>query len=171
MQVYQQRSKDMTTQLEQAARLALEALESYKGFIDDAHNIEGQWHWIDGGDEAITALRAALEQPDRDAEQRCYCGNIFRLGVIHREDSFCDEQPAQDEPVGQLLEEIYGRGQVMWFKKPANLTMLYTRPQVREPLTDEQIKELLTTPMSVNGVSAFAFARAIEAAHGIGEKK
>ena len=26
-------------------------------------------------------------------EQRCYCGNIYRLGVIHREDTFCDERP------------------------------------------------------------------------------
>jgi hypothetical protein len=58
----------MTT-LRQAAQQALEALETYKGFIDDAHIIEGQWHWLDGSDNAITALRTALEQP----EQECWC--------------------------------------------------------------------------------------------------
>jgi hypothetical protein len=56
----------MTDQLRQAAQQALEALETYKGFIDDAHIIEGQWHWLDGSDNAITALREALEQPEQE---------------------------------------------------------------------------------------------------------
>jgi hypothetical protein len=54
------------TDLRQAAQQALEALETYKGFIDDAHIIEGQWHWLDGSDNAITALKAALEQPQHE---------------------------------------------------------------------------------------------------------
>ncbi len=53
------------TDLRQAAQQALEALETYKGFIDDAHIIEGQWHWLDGSDNAITALRTALAQPEQ----------------------------------------------------------------------------------------------------------
>jgi hypothetical protein len=59
------------TDLRQAAQQALEALETYKGFIDDAHIIEGQWHWIDGSDNAITALRKALEQPEQVDCPRC----------------------------------------------------------------------------------------------------
>jgi hypothetical protein len=52
----------------EAMKLALEALESYKGFIDDAHILEGQWHWIDGADNAQAALREALaEQPAQQA--------------------------------------------------------------------------------------------------------
>ena len=35
----------------------------------------------------------------------------------------------QDEPVGQLLEDAFGRGQVMWFNKPKDESMLYTTPQ------------------------------------------
>ena len=35
----------------------------------------------------------------------------------------------EQEPVGQLQEEAYGRGQVLWFNKPADQTMLYTAPQ------------------------------------------
>ena len=37
----------------------------------------------------------------------------------------------QDEPVGQLLEDAFGRGQVMWFNKPEDESMLYTTPQQR----------------------------------------
>jgi hypothetical protein len=53
------------------------------------------------------------------------------------------EQPAQQqEPVGQLQEEAYGRGQVMWFNKPADQSMLYTSPASKPwvGLTDEEIE-------------------------------
>ena len=42
----------------------------------------------------------------------------------------------QAEPVGQLQECLYGRGQVLWFEKPADLSMLYTAPpqQQAEPV-------------------------------------
>jgi hypothetical protein len=32
-----------------------------------------------------------------ETTQRCYCGDIYRLGVVHREHSFCDEHP-QEKP-------------------------------------------------------------------------
>ena len=35
----------------------------------------------------------------------------------------------KQEPVGQLLEDAFGRGQVMWFNKPKDESMLYTTPQ------------------------------------------
>ena len=38
-------------------------------------------------------------------QQRCYCGNIYRLGVVHRESSFCDEHPRKpltDEEIGRV---------------------------------------------------------------------
>jgi hypothetical protein len=62
------------TDLRQAAIQALEALETYKCFIDDAQIIEGQWHWLDGSDNAITALRTALEQPEQEPTQRPWVG-------------------------------------------------------------------------------------------------
>ena len=77
-------------------------------------------------------------------------------------------QPEQ-EPVGQLLEDAFGRGQVMWFNKPKDESMLYTTPPQRKPLTDEEIQNILPddgTPMSL-GEAFVKFARAIEAAHGI----
>lgn len=48
--------------------------------------------------------------------------------------------------------------------------MLYTSPPARKPLTDEELFKLwLRVPAETE--DRFAFARAIEAAHGIGEKK
>ena len=37
-----------------------------------------------------------------DQQQRCYCGNIYRLGVVHREDSFCDEHPRKPLKIEEL---------------------------------------------------------------------
>ena len=51
---------------DEALKLALEALETYKGFIDDAHIVEGQWHWIDGLDTASTAIKELLAHPKRE---------------------------------------------------------------------------------------------------------
>ena len=39
------------------------------------------------------------------------------------------------------------------------------------PLTDEEIAKIASTPAAVVGSYVHTFARAIEAAHGIGEKK
>ena len=41
------------------------------------------------------------------------------------------KEPEQ-EPVGQLLEDAFGRGQVMWFNKPKDESMLYTTPPQHE---------------------------------------
>lgn len=41
-------------------RQMLEALETYQAFIDDAHIIDGQWHWLDDAKPATTAARARL---------------------------------------------------------------------------------------------------------------
>ena len=51
-------------------------------------------------------------------------------------------QTQEQEPVGQLLEDAFGRGQVMWFNKPKDESMLYTTQPQRTwvGLTDEEIK-------------------------------
>jgi hypothetical protein len=50
-----------------------------------------------------------------------------------------------EKPVGQLQEEAYGRGQVMWFNKPADQSMLYTTPQQELLLEPEgRCKKCLT---------------------------
>jgi hypothetical protein len=47
---------------------------------------------------------------------------------------------------------------------------LYTTPPQRKPLTDEEI-EACIHHVDEDGIGFFAFARAIEAAHGIKEKR
>jgi hypothetical protein len=66
---------------DEALKQALEALKSYKGFIEDAHILEGQWHWINGADKAIAAVEQALAAPVQepvghyagDHKVRLYC--------------------------------------------------------------------------------------------------
>jgi hypothetical protein len=73
------------------------------------------------------------------------------------------EQPEQ-EPVGQLQEEAFGRGQVLWFHKPTDGTPLYTHPPRRawQTLTDAEIVKLADeVDGEEHGVELFA--RAIEA--------
>jgi len=40
----------------------LDALITYRDFIDNAHIIEGQFHWLEGTEDAIKALEEALKQ-------------------------------------------------------------------------------------------------------------
>lgn len=60
--------------------------------------------------------------------------------------TFKKEQPAvalEQEPVGQLLEDAFGRGQVMWFNKPVDGSYVYTTPPPQRTwvyLTDEEIE-------------------------------
>ena len=55
-----------------------------------------------------------------------------------------------------------------WVNFPIG-TKLYTSPPASKPLTDEQMMEMYNEPRS--DAEMIAFARAIEAAHGIGEQK
>jgi hypothetical protein len=76
------------------------------------------------------------------------------------------------EPEQEPVAHIGNEGQVMWFKKPAYQSMLYTAPTPRKPLKDEEIDavtveqwgEMKGYPLAAHR----AFARAIERAHGIG---
>ena len=94
------------------------------------------------------------------------------VGRLCQEAAAALAEPVQ-EPVGQLLEQAFGRGQVMWFNKPADGAMLYAAPPQRKPLTDEEIEKLPWGPHEGNPMT-FAeglrdFARAVERAHGIKE--
>lgn len=160
------------TELEKAARQALEALEEtrnalawfYDSYPEDV---------TPKGNELLPHVEVVL------ADLRCAL-----------------EQPAQQEPYGQVtVVRRPGCAEQHWFYRwpdppyldnAAECHTVYTRPQAREPLTDEQIEdewERLTGHSIFGGDRAKGramylspdevteFARAIEAAHGIGEKK
>ena len=161
------------TDLRQAAQQALEALEAYKGFIDDAHIIEGQWHWLDGSDNAITALKAALEQQAEPVSMR-----MPKVG----DKVICLE----DESLGEVVSLTAGGSPDITFDDGTRGTYLlrefaelfgYVAPpqQQAEPpqrqwvgLTDEEIEavvEQVANGKLVGTVQEFRirFSRAIEA--------
>jgi hypothetical protein len=128
---------------DEALRLALEALER-------ADKISG----YPNNKKTITACEQALEQPEPEP-------------VAWRELL----REARDNCKASIVEEgISASRKEYRIDLEARLTAaLNTSPPKREPLTDEQIQEVL-------GVKYLAepfieFVRAIEAAHGIGEKK
>jgi len=78
----------------------------------------------------------------------------------------------------QALEALYSDDldQQSWAKtnlmraiKRAENRNLYTTPQPRKPLTNEQITEIYTKWESTKGTSWADLMRAVEAAHGIKE--
>lgn len=86
--------------------------------------------------DAITSLRQAIAAAEKqEALQKLHDENE-RLGLY--------QDVYEQKPVGQLQEEVYGRGQVMWFEKPANQAMLYTSPLQRQwvGLTDDEVHAL-----------------------------
>jgi hypothetical protein len=109
-------------------------------------------------DDAIIEINKALAQPERPQN----CGSGFCSCIE------CVMEPEQKpEPVGQLQEEAYGRGQVLWFKKLADRSLLYTSPPAREwvGLNDEEILKFGSTANISHDktVCDVKFARAIEA--------
>ena len=162
-------------ELEKAARLALEALEKalrYHGvmLLSDPPQDAWKYHRVEQiAHEAITTLTAALEQPAqamRDATEQATCKQPLQV-----------EQPAQQESV--VFYRCKGCGHAYEEVAPSSCDCMdtvgfervdyYTRPQAREPLTDDEIDALALPPSGTATVRDLV--RIIEAAHGIGEKK
>jgi hypothetical protein len=175
------------TDLRTAALRALEALE----YIRSTTVWQADKH---AANPAITALKAALEQPyaeqARRVEQETH--GRMRIDPVTGDVSIGTPTEQEQEPVyweykhvddglerwnrvvprtGQTLEtaaaEIHGyrRG----LKRPYEVRALYTHPPRREPLSDEELDRLWREPMSADWEHR-EFARAVEAAHGIKEK-
>ena len=119
------------------------AMELAREVLDHANSlIDGYYQPVESIGEAIAALDAVLEQP------------------------------ARQEPAATVTSETGNPNVSMsWWHEPALPvgTPLYTRPQAREPLTDVEIKELYGDDDNFRMTKKYvvAFARAIEAAHGI----
>ncbi len=146
---------------DEALKLALEALkypinQSHENFNVDMAELLAH--------RAITAIKEALAQPEHGWTPE-------RIAGMARLKDAQDKKLAQPErePVGQLLENAFGRGQVMWFNKPKDESMLYTTPPQRKPLSDEEIILIVAECAASHQHTDIHFARAIERAHGIKE--
>jgi hypothetical protein len=138
---------DTSMTKDEALKLALDALEVASSCVDGYYIPKGKTH-LPEVEEAITALRQAIAEAEKQ------------------------------KPVAWM---VWGENNVpaLTRTKPADryvFDALYTSPPKREPLTDEQIKQIELNLRQYNirdtyDLSLNEFARAIEQAHGIGEKK
>ena len=137
---------------------ALEALES----CGESEDYDGDMHYYYNAskvDDAITALRLAIEQAERQ-EPVAWKHAAIRLG----------EELSSVGPDG-----YYDMSAEKWLdwamnQQPLGKNSLPAPPQ-RQPLTEEEIA-LISAECALVTPSDIYFARAIEAAHGItGEKK
>ena len=180
------------TELEKAARMALEALE---GIHPGNMTPMAEEYW----NKAITALRCALEQPAQQHQDWCASLTQMLLSMPPKQ-APCNckpQQPAQqwieqERAVGyreghqaalkqiaaqqEPVAKVYRHGRtsngtpwhgVHWFDEGINMpdgTLLYTRPQAREPLSDAEIKRVAAKWfLSMYWPLCNTFARAIEA--------
>jgi hypothetical protein len=106
------------------------------------------------------------------------CGTIYKDGGRGRV-PLCLAQPKQEqgEPVAWVCYGAPGKRDIDFEEADINGlpigTSLYTAPPQRKPLTDEEIRavshETVSNVTTSEAVMFRAFARAIEAAHGIKE--
>jgi hypothetical protein len=141
--------------------MSLDAMKQALEALEKAHIVGGQA----ACDQAITALRLAIEQAERQDDGDCKrCGG---KGCVA-----CDARclPEQQEPVAwQWLDTGTFRKSLPASAEPGAWRALYTAPLQRQPLTEEEIER--ATECDRNKplwIAIKSVARAIERAHGIG---
>ena len=105
---------------------------------------------------------------------------VSHAGLVNRKQAITAltaalEQPAQQEPVAWMTHSndmlpLFHKTRAAALNWQTQPTPLYTRSQAREPLSDTQILAMVIEADDL-GKGYIGLARAIEAAHGIGEKK
>ena len=116
--------------------------------------------------KTVTAIKEALAQPEQEPVAWLHT-KIEGVAVPHRPADL-DKHPDRWEALYKTPSpcptcEALARTVML------DQTSYDTTPPQRKPLTDEQIMEMYNEPRS--DAEMIAFARAIEAAHGIGEQK
>ena len=162
---------------DEALKLALEALEGYVNVVVSVNN-PNEWtpKVADAGEparKAITAIKEALAQPEGCQCPACKVTPHTSDCSVHSEPAYpkgacnCGAQPEQ-EPVAWMNDStpsgIFAR-HIDGARNFGCTIPLYTTPPQRKPLTDEEIMDLCRSLPTTQYTTAFA--RAIEAAHGI----
>lgn len=155
----------MMSDLRKAAEQALEALEAETATTWGCNSYHPKIY------TAIAVLRDRLAQPEHSCVSCVACE-----GSPKGDNNPCDVcglvQPEQ-EPVAWMVYTLDGKS-VCVTDNPADFTgqhrvlPLYTTLPQRKPLTEEEVVEVFgNLRKSITGNVFLAFARAIEAAHGI----
>jgi hypothetical protein len=142
------------TKEREALKLALEA------FCEIAESRNSEWQ-SGRALHTLAAIEEALAQPEQDGKCK-YCTDGCPS---------CDARKLpEQEPVAWLcMTDQYSKIVRFEWETFGNVTPLYTTPPQRKPLTDEEIAELWLQHDFIRAPDRKrqAFARAIEAAHGI----
>ena len=127
--------------------------------------LDGKLRMAEDHDKAITAIKAALAQQDAESHLQA----VSDFGQL---------QEQEQEPVAWMYE-VNGAHTILDLCEPPDdaydegtLCPLYTSPPKRQPLSMEQLGLLSTDPRwaHIDTPVLAEFARAIEQAHGIGDK-
>ena len=151
----------MTTK-DEALKMALQSLEYYE---------RNELHWDASDKIAIAACREALAQKDEQEQPVAWKRRLveihdalsYELGDTdpHIEDDMTDEEVREEMPVFWAAKEVAKLiGDAPWDSLPS-------APPKRQPLTDEKLRAMWVNYAPIVG-GVLEFARAIEAAHGIG---
>ena len=145
-------------------KLALEALENHSGNYKLSKAECVKYRAVE------EALRQAIEQAQNyppecqtEAEKTAFAFGWWKALEANR------EQAQKQEPVAWITQG--GKGWLRWHKSyddNKDSVPLYTSPPQRQPLTPESVFQIADQhPVEGFGPDIMAFARAIEAAHGI----
>ena len=156
----------MTTK-DEALKQALDALEYSKSYLDELADLHGTSKRAKPGstswnvNRAITACRAALAQKDEQEP-------VAYLYTLEYGQSTYDKKVSIHQlnyPFGVCGADYLAKNDegVSYVRQ----TKLYTAPPRRQPLTDEKLRAMWVNYAPIVG-GVLEFARAIEAAHGIG---
>ena len=140
---------------DEALKLALEALEEAWYHVGTFQPTEKA---IDLYDEARTAIKEALAQPEQEPVAMKF--KIYKPTV---------PDPTRQGINNALLPWVYDQDRSSGFDATMWVTPVATLPPQRKPLTEGEIMEIVRT--SCIGISpqedTLRFVKAIEAAHGI----
>jgi hypothetical protein len=119
--------------------------------------------------DLLEAVEAAIEAGDWKVDGAC------DPDLAIRQAKQALAQPEQEPVAWVCMTDQYSKIVRFEWETFGNVTPLYTTPPQRKPLTDEQIGKILDDPNIAEKnqgnwlVLPYAYARAIEAAHGIKE--
>ena len=108
------------------------------------------------------ALNLALEALETLMIER---GSIYDKALTAIKETLAEPE---QEPVGEIVDAVEGAFKCSFTKMLPVGTKLYTTPPQRKPLSDEEIETYRHMIDWTAHWSYINFARAIEAAHGIG---